>query len=186
MTPEAEVELLIDPKAGDVIKGRGSGQLNIRLDRRGVFKISGDYIIDDGEYLFTLGNVLNKRFDVENGGKITFNGDVKNAEIDLKAIYRNLKTSLDPILGEERYNERIPVEPQLNLSGRLFNPVVGLNIYLPNADEETRSLLRNSITTEEELSRQFLYLLVMNSFYQDPALGISQAAPHQLALQQWP
>ncbi|NMC39343.1 MAG: hypothetical protein GYA41_13570 [Bacteroidales bacterium] len=176
VTPEAELQMLIDPKAGDVIRGRGTGQLNISLNRKGEFKISGDYIIDEGEYLFTLGNVLNKRFDVENGGKITFNGDVENAEIDLKAIYRNLKTSLYPILGEERYNERIPVEPQLNLSGRLFNPVVGLNIYLPNADEETRSLLRNSITTEEELSRQFLYLLVMNSFYQDPSMGASSGS----------
>ncbi len=43
------------------------------------------------------------------------------------------------------------------------------NIYLPNADEETRTYLRNAITTEEELSRQFLYLLVMNSFYPDPS-----------------
>ncbi len=176
VTPEAEVQMLIDPKAGDVIKGRGTGKLNINLSRKGVFKISGDYIIDEGEYLFTLGNVLNKRFDVENGGKITFSGDIKNAEIDLKATYKNLKTSLYPILGDERYNERIPVEPQLNLTGKLFNPVVGLNIYLPNADEETRSLLQNSITTEEELSRQFLYLLVMNSFYQDPSMGFSSTS----------
>jgi hypothetical protein len=29
------------------------------------------------------------------------------------------------------------------------------------------------ITTEEELSRQFLYLLVMNSFYADPSYGTS-------------
>lgn len=169
VNPEAEVQLLIDPKAGDVIKGRGSGKLNISLDKKGVFKISGDYTIDNGDYLFTLGNLLNKRFDVEDGGKITFNGDVKDAEIDLLAKYRNLKTSLYPIIPEERYNERIPVEPQLKLTGKLFNPVVGLNIYLPNADEETRSLFQNSITTEEELSRQFLYLLVMNSFYQDPS-----------------
>lgn len=176
VTPEAEVQLLIDPKAGDVIRGRGTGQLNISLNRKKEFRISGDYIIEEGDYLFTLGNVLNKRFDVENGGKISFNGDVENAEIDLKAKYRNLKTSLYPILGDERYNERIPVEPQLNLSGRLFNPVVGLNIYLPNADEETRSLLQNSITTEEELSRQFLYLLVMNSFYHDPSMGISSVS----------
>lgn len=166
--PDAEVQLLIDPKAGDVIKGRGEGKLNISLNKKGDFNIYGDYTIEDGEYLFTLQNIMNKRFDVENGGKISFNGSVYNAEIDLKAIYKNLKTSLFPILQDERYNERIPVEPQLNLSGKLFNPVVGFNIYLPTADEETRSYLQNAITTEEELSRQFLYLLVMNSFYADP------------------
>ena len=115
---------------------------------------------------------MNKRFDVEDGGKITFNGDVENAEIDLTAKYKNIKTSLYPtfpILQDEKYSDRIPVEPQLILSGNLFNPVVVFNIYLPNADEETRTYLRNAIATEEELSRQFLYLLVMNSFYPDPS-----------------
>ena len=175
VTPDAEVELLIDPKAGDVIKGNGEGQLNINLSKEGVFKITGDYIIDQGDYLFTLGNIFNKRFDVENGGKITFNGDVENAEIDLKASYKNLKTSLYPILQDERYNERITVEPQINLTGKLFNPLVSFDIYLPNADEETRAYLNNAITTEEEKSRQFLFLLVMNSFYSDPSYRATES-----------
>ena len=152
---------------GDVIKGRGSGNLNINLDRKGNLGISGDYIIDNGDYLFTLGNVLNKPFSVENGGKVTFSGDIDNAEIDLKAIYR-LKASLFEILQDDRFNERIPVECQILLSGKLFNPIVGFNIDLPSADEERRAYLNNVITTEEEMSRQFLYLLVMNSFYSDP------------------
>ena len=76
----------------------------------------------------------------------------------------------------ERYSNRIPVEPQLVLTGNLFNPVVVFNIYLPNADEETRTYLRNAIATEEELSRQFLYLLVMNSFYSDPSYRSSSGS----------
>lgn len=164
VTPEAEIQLLIDPKAGDVISGRGSGTLNLNLSPRGDFRISGNYIIEDGEYLYTLGNILNKPFSVENGGRISFNGDIENAEIDLVAKYR-LNASLFEILQDERFNERIPVECHLILSGKLFNPVIGLDIYLPRADEETRSYLSNMITTEEEKSRQFLYLLVMNSFY---------------------
>lgn len=164
VTPDAEVQLIFDSKVGDVMKGHGSGKLNINLDQKGNFKISGDYIIEDGDYLFTLGNILNKPFSVENGGKILFNGDIDNAEIDIKAIYK-VKASLDPLFPEEGYTERIPIECQLNLSGKLFNPLVGFNIYLPTADEKTRTNLRNIISTDEELSRQFLYLLVMNSFY---------------------
>jgi hypothetical protein len=170
VTPEAEAQLIFDSKVGDVMKGHGSGNLNIRLSPKGDFKIIGDYIIEDGDYLFTLGNILNKSFSVENGGKIMFNGDIKNAEIDMKAIYK-LKASLFPILQDENYKERMPVECQLNLSGNLWNPVVGFNIYLPTADEKTRTYVRNAISTEEELSRQFLYLLVMNSFYADPSFG---------------
>jgi hypothetical protein len=115
---------------------------------------------------------MNKQFNVENGGKLMFNGNLDDAEIDLKAIYK-LKASLYDIRLEDKYKERIPVECQLLLTGKLFNPLIGFNIYLPTADEETRSYLRNVVSTQEELSRQFLYLLVMNSFYSDPSFGSS-------------
>ncbi|MBN2863216.1 MAG: translocation/assembly module TamB domain-containing protein, partial [Bacteroidales bacterium] len=167
ITPDAEIQLIFDSKVGDIMQGRGSGRLNISLNSRDEFGISGDYIIDAGDYLFTLGNILNKPFTVENGGKITFSGNIDDAEIDIKAIYK-LRASLYEILQDERYNERIPVECHIDLSGKLFNPVIGLDIFLPTADESTRTYLKNVITTEEERSRQFLYLLVMNSFYSDP------------------
>ena len=168
VTPDAQVQIIFDSKVGDKMTGSGSGMLNITLNPKGDFKISGDYVIDNGEYLFTAGNILNKKFSVESGGKIMFNGDIDNADIELKAIYKNLETSLYPVIPDENYqNKRVRVEPQLNLSGKLFNPIVKFDIYLPNSDEETRTLLKNAITSEEELNRQFLYLLIMNSFYYD-------------------
>jgi hypothetical protein len=175
VTPDAEVQIIFDSKVGDVMKGHGSGNLNLDLDKKGDFKISGDYIIEDGDYLFTLGNILNKSFSVENGGRIIFNGDIDNAEIDIKAKYK-LKASLYEILQDDAYKERIPVECQLNLTGKLFNPIVGFDIYLPSADEQTRTYLKNAISTEEELSRQFLYLLVMNSFIADPSFTPSSTS----------
>ncbi len=163
VTPDAEVKLIFDSKVGDEMTGTGSGNLNINLDRKGNFKISGDYIIDKGDYLFTLRNILNKSFKVENGGKISFNGDIDNAEMDIKATY-SLTASLYEILPEDKYKERTDVACQLYLTGKLFNPAVKLNIDLPNADEETKTYLKSMINTEEELNRQFFYLLVMNSF----------------------
>ncbi|MBS0009805.1 MAG: translocation/assembly module TamB domain-containing protein, partial [Bacteroidales bacterium] len=66
---------------------------------------------------------------------------------------------------------RIPVELHLNMSGQLINPVISFDIYLPTADESMRTDLRAAIDSEEEMSRQFLYLLVMNNFYPDPAIA---------------
>ncbi len=166
------------------MKGHGSGNLNITYNPKGEFGITGDYIVEDGDYLFTLGNILNKSFSVENGGKIMFNGDINNAEIDMKAIYK-LKASLYPILQDDNYKDRVPVECQLNLSGNLWNPVVVFNIYLPTADEKTRTYVRNAISTDEELSRQFLYLLVMNSFYADPSWASQQHRHHLQGRRQW-
>ncbi len=165
VTPDAEVQLIFDSKIGDVMKGHGSSEnLNIILNKQGDFKIYGDYIVEDGEYTFTLGNYINKTFSVENGGKIMFIGDLKDAEIEMKASYKNLKTSLYPILQEDKYTERLSVEPQMNLAGKLFNPVVGFDIYLPFADEGTRAYLRNAISTEEEMNRQVFSLLILGSF----------------------
>lgn len=182
VTPDAEVQIIFDAKVGDVMKGKGSGDLNIVLTQKGDFRMRGDYVIEEGSYLFTLKNILNKSFSVENGGRIMFNGDMANAEIDLKAIYK-IKTSLKPLLPgstENAYDEREDVECQLNLSGKLFNPEVKLNIELPNSDEQKKAILRRAISTEEELSRQFLYLLITNSFLADatapstgPAAGTS-------------
>jgi hypothetical protein len=164
VTPVAEVKLIFDEKVGDEMTGVGSGDLNISLDSKGNFKIIGDYNIEKGNYLFTLGNILNKSFEVESGGRISFNGNIDDSEIDIKAIYK-LTTSLQQILqDDERYKERTDVNCILNLTGNLFNPAVKLDIDLPNADEATRTYLKSMINTDEEMNRQFFSLLAMNSF----------------------
>jgi hypothetical protein len=140
--------------------------------------MAGDYVISEGDYLFTLGNILNKRFAVEKGGTVSWNGAIEDASLDIRALYKT-KASLSEIFGEEEFTElkaKMPVECVLSLSGRLLNPGISFDISLPTADERTRELLRLAIDTEEELRRQFLYLLVMNSFCPDPSLYNSGAA----------
>jgi hypothetical protein len=172
VTPEAEVQLILDAATGGLIRGKGEGKLNINMSPRGDVRMVGDYVIRSGDYLFTLGNILNKRFTVENGGTISWNGPIEDAELNLRAIYRT-KASLSDIYNKLEFpelQERIPVEAVLNLSNKLLNPVIKFDILLPTADERTREYLRMAIDTDDKLSRQFLYLLVMNSFYTDPAL----------------
>jgi hypothetical protein len=175
INPSTEVQLIFDLIVGDVIKANGRGNININYNRRGELKLTGDYVIDNGDYLFTLGNLINKQFSVQDGGRIIFNGDINDAEIDIRAIYRT-RASLAEIVppnvaAGERAGERVPVECYLNLTGKLFNPKIVLDIQLPTVDESTRAYLRNAIATEEQLSQQFLYLLVVNSFYPDPNIG---------------
>lgn len=170
VTPAAEVQLIMDATSGDVIRGTGRGNLNISMNTKGELRMAGDYIIQDGDYLFTLGNIINKRFTVQEGGTISWNGAIDDATINIKAIYK-LKASLSDIYPvDPSLKEKIPVECQLGLTGKLMNPVVKFDIYLPTADDRTREYLNMAINTEEELSYQFLYLLVMHSFYPDPSL----------------
>jgi hypothetical protein len=182
VTPDAEIQLIFDSKAGDVMSGKGSSEnLNVTLNKKGDFGISGDYLIESGTYNFTLGPIINKPFDVESGGRIMFNGNLKDAEIDLKASYKHLKASLASILGDPNYSERITVEPQLNLSGKLFNPVVVFDIYLPDADEQTRTKLQNAISTPEEITRQVTALLLIQNFIASGNSNVSTTATSAMA-----
>jgi hypothetical protein len=176
ITPDAEAQLVLDSKAGDVMRGRGNGRLNISLTPRGGFSISGDYIISSGDYLFTLGNILNKRFSVTDGSRISWNGDIAEADIDIRAVYK-LEASLYDLMQIEELRNRIPVECHLHMTDQLMNPVIRFDIILPTADEQTRSYLRSAINTDDEMSRQFLYLLVMNRFYPDPAFLTGGSIP---------
>src|SRR5664280_1923101 len=182
VTPDAVIQIIFDSKAGDIMKGRGSSyNLNVSLNKKGDFGILGDYTIEDGTYNFTLGPIINKPFHVESGGKIMFDGNLKDAEIDLKASYLNLKASLASILDDASLTERIRVEPQLILSGKLFNPLVVFDIYLPDADEQTRTKLQNAISTQEELTRQVTALLLINNFIASGNSTVSTTATSAMA-----
>ncbi|MBN1111893.1 MAG: translocation/assembly module TamB domain-containing protein, partial [Bacteroidales bacterium] len=64
-----------------------------------------------------------------------------------------------------RYSRRIPVNCIINMRGDLATPNINFDIKLPTADSETQARLENLINTEEKRNKQFLSLLLINSFY---------------------
>lgn len=170
LTPEAEVQIIFDEKMGDIIKGRGNGNITMEINTKGAFNMFGDYTITEGDYLFTLQNVINKKFTISPNSTITWKGKPLEADLNIDAYYR-VKTSLYNLFFDEKleeYKKRIPVECRLTMTDKLTNPDIGFGIVLPTADFETRNKLQERISNEDELTRQFLSLLVMNSFYVDP------------------
>lgn len=171
VTPDAEIQLIFDPAIGDIMKGRGTGRLNMNITQRGDFTIFGNFTIQEGEYLFTLMNVINKKFRVEQGGTIDFSGDIYKATIDVTAVYK-LRTSLKDIgLDQTNSGQRYPVETILHLSNDLMQPDINFDIQLPSADENTRSLLRTIVANEEERNRQTFALLTLNHFVAPQSMG---------------
>ncbi len=175
VTNDALVQLIFDPKVGDIIQSSGTGNITIMLDNEKGFRMFGEVVLSQGEYLFTLQNVINKRFKIEPGGKISFNGSPTSSLVDLEAIYttRAAPYNLYPDNDDkkEALKKRIPVECHLNLLGELSSPTLGMGITMPTADAETRNLLENSTSTDEELMKQFLSLLVINNFYSVTGFG---------------
>lgn len=166
-TPDARVQIIFDSSIGDVIKGQGRGNLRLVYDRDKNFWVYGDYYVDKGDYLFTLQNVINKKFRIDRGGVISWNGDPYKAQVDLDAVYR-LKASLYDLLldtYEGDYSRRIPVECKINLSDELFNPAVKFAIDFPTAGERTKDEVQQFISTQDDINQQMLSLLVMGQFY---------------------
>lgn len=174
VTPDAEVQIIFDSKMGDIIRARGTGEFKIAINTLGDFRMVGEYIIEKGDYLFTLQDVINKKFKVESGSSLRWSGDPVNANIDIVAFYRT-KASLSDLLGStEQASSRTTVDCKLNLSGQLIKPKIRYELYLPYVEQSIRDRAASKLTSEEEISKQFLSLLVLNRFYYDPTTGVAE------------
>jgi hypothetical protein len=162
VTPDANVQIVFDQKIGDLIQGNGNGSFSILYDA-GRFNMFGVYTIEKGEYMFTLQNIINKKFEVTPGGTISWNGDPLDATVKLEGKY-SVNASLYELLADEQYNKRIPIDCKLWLTDKLMNPTIQYDIYLPKSDPTTRTIVENAINNDEERSKQFLSLLILNSF----------------------
>lgn len=161
-TPEAEIQLIFDSKIGDVMKGNGNGNIRMLLNPAGEFKMYGDYHIQSGDYLFTLQNIVNKRFKVKEG-EIRWAGSPYDANIDITAKY-NLRASTFELIPDSSNRNRVPVEVILQLKNNLMSPDVLFDINVPNATPAVQTSLRSVLGNEREMNRQVFSLLVLNRF----------------------
>ncbi|MBK8805923.1 MAG: translocation/assembly module TamB domain-containing protein [Bacteroidales bacterium] len=169
ITPDVLIQIVLDEVAGDIIKARGTGDFNIIYNSKNDVNIFGEYQIDNGDYLFTLRSIVNKKFDIEPGSTILWTGDPYKADINLNAIYRT-KSSLSNLMrlvGDttDRYKKRVPVECVIGLKNELMNPEIELNITVPTVNEANEIITSLS---KEDKSMQFMFLLVFNNFFYDP------------------
>lgn len=167
VTPDAEMELVVDPKGGDVITGRGEGNLRVEFDSYSPIKLYGTYTIqNNGYYLFTLQNLIRRDFKIDKGSTLSWTGDPFHAQVNVKAIYQltaSLKDLDQNISTGTRTN--VPVNCILKLTDDLMKPTINFDIDLPQSEESMKQQVKSIISTEEMMNRQVLYLMVFNKFY---------------------
>ena len=133
-------------------------------------KLYGTYNIESGDYQFSLQTFIRKKFIIDTGSSITWNGDPLNAQVNIKAIYP-LKASLAELLDESTSENRVkvPVNCVLMLTESLTSPAIKLDIDLPTSDEGTKQQVKDIVSTAEMMNRQIAYLLLFNTFYNPQA-----------------
>ncbi|MDR2910978.1 MAG: translocation/assembly module TamB [Bacteroidales bacterium] len=167
VTSYARVQLIFNSQIGDVIRAQGEGVLVFGLDNEGNITLSGSYTVERGDYLFTLQNVMNKFFNIEQGGTITWSGSPYNAFLNINAVY-NLRTSLHGLLASNanvNQDQRVPVECKIKLSEELSSPVIQFEINFPTVEDHIVDELQQYFSTEEDMNKQMLSLLVLGKFY---------------------
>ena len=180
---DAEIQIIFDEKIGDIIKVRGNGDMLMRIDNRGTFNMYGDYTMTGGDYLFTLQNVVNKRFTVLPGSKISWSGSPLDANVNLTANYnlRAAPINLTASVGDtsEVYKRRMPVDVKLKMEGKLLEPDISFDVDLPSLPETdiANQLLDVRTTSKQDMNEQAFALLLTNHFFAQgsgvSALGVA-------------
>jgi hypothetical protein len=180
VTPDAYCEIILDLKAGDIIRGRGNGELQFQLDTKGEFNMFGPFEFTEGTYTFTLYDIVSKDFDIKKGSRITWYGDAYKGNLNISATYDQL-AAFGPIISNQtissspQLRRKYPVQVLIELDGPMLSPQIDFDIVtrdLPQSiivDGEPVRLdfefqaFKNKLD-EQELKRQVFSLIVLRRF----------------------
>ncbi|WP_430613313.1 translocation/assembly module TamB domain-containing protein [Flavobacterium sp. JP2137] len=164
VTPDAEIEIILDRESGHAMKGRGAGFITMEINTLGKFNMWGDFQAYEGDYNFKYGGIIDKRFEVKKFGTIRWDGDPMNAALDLQAIYH---TEANPsvIIDNAILNRKVPTDVSILLNGSLSSPEVDFEINFPNVSSVVKSEIDYKLSDKDTRERQAMALLATGSFF---------------------
>lgn len=169
VTPAADIKLDLDLSAfGGKIKTKGEGQLhftyNTKVDK---INILGDVVLQSGSFMMTFAQLLNKKFDLQPGGIVTFPGSLYDININVQAAYSTTASLSDLFTSENTNVRRMPVKAFLNFNGNLNDPAaIDFSFDLPNATPDFKTLFYSTIDTSniQRKTEQFFSLVMLGKF----------------------
>lgn len=175
ITPDAFAQIIIDPKTEESLEARGRGVLTMNIDTQGNFNLTGNYEITQGQYNFSLYNIVKKKFIIQPGGRITWFGDPYQGVMNLKAVYEE-NISLQPLLASNTATEnsqmrrRYPLKVSMDLQGELLSPDIRFGFdfseFPSSGDVQTTiSAFQSRVAADEqEMNRQVFSVIMTRNF----------------------
>ena len=169
-TPQAQMNLVMDPSGGDKIKAVGNGNLRIGYNSADEeMTMFGTYTLVQGNYNFTLQDIIIKDFSIREGSSLTFNGNPLSAVMDIEAMYSlhaNIADLDESFATDGELNRtNVPVNALLRLQGDISAPEISFDLEFPTLTSDVYRKVMSIISTEDMMNRQIIYLLALNSFY---------------------
>ncbi|OBX24442.1 hypothetical protein BAA08_00130 [Bizionia sp. APA-3] len=179
---EATVTIILDEQTGDNFKVSGEGDFNMSMNPNGNVRLSGVYEVLSGHYELNLYKIVNRKFNLVPGSRVTWSGDPFDAKLDVKAVYQveasasslmaPVYSGSDPAI-KGKFRQVLPYYVFLNISGQLLEPEIAFNLDMPEEEQgaiggQVYGRIQQLNNQEDELNRQVFSLLVLNRFYPDP------------------
>ena len=171
---DAEVEIVIDQSSGSYINGKGVGKLLMETNTNGKFNMWGDFTTSSGVYNFKNIGLLDKKFNLESGGTIVWEGDPLGAKMDLNAMYE-VPGGANPaiLLDNPSFNKKIPTNVGIHLQGNLLKPDNPIfEILFPNTSGTVVSEINYRLSDPQRSQLQAISLLSQGMFINDVSLSM--------------
>ncbi|PJJ79777.1 translocation/assembly module TamB domain-containing protein [Mucilaginibacter auburnensis] len=175
---EANFNIVIDERNGDVVRLRGSANLNGGIDKSGKTSLTGTYEVEEGSYNLSYATVK-RTFIFKKGSTITWTGDPTSANVDLTATYvanvPPIDLVADQLGGSEnqiQYKQKLPFNVNLSMRNELMKPTIGFDIVLPDSTYTVSQTVVNTVNARlaqirqepSEMNKQVLGVLVLGHF----------------------
>ncbi len=178
---DSDFHIILDKRSGDNLQISGKAELNLDVVPNNQVSLSGRYELDSGHYETSLYNLVKRRFEINPGSSITWQGDPTDARLDITATY-SLETSVAPLMsavtsGQDasqsgKYRQVLPFIVYLNVDGHLLKPELSFALDMP---ENAQGIFGGTVygrvqqlnSQEAELNKQVFSLLALNRFFPD-------------------
>ncbi|MFD2551474.1 translocation/assembly module TamB domain-containing protein [Bizionia sediminis] len=179
---ETAVTLILDKETGDNFKVSGAGDFNVSMNPNGNLRLSGIYEVASGHYELNLYKIVNRKFSLVPGSRVSWSGDPFDAKLDVKAKYE-VETSASSLMApvysgsdpaiKGKFRQVLPFYVYLNINGQLLEPEIAFSLDMPEEKQgavggQVFGRIQQLNNQEDELNRQVFSLLVLNRFYPDP------------------
>jgi hypothetical protein len=170
----AEIKVVIDKESGSFLSGHGAGNILMEIDTNGKFNMWGDFITYDGIYNFKNLSVIDKKFNLKQGGTIVWEGDPLGAQMDLEAVYQ-VPGGANPaiLLDNPNFNRKIPTEVLIRLQGNLLKPDDPIfEIDFPNTSAVVTSEINYRLADPQISQLQAISLLSQGIFINEVSVSV--------------
>ena len=170
----AEIKVVIDKESGSFLSGQGAGNILMEIDTNGKFNMWGDFITYDGIYNFKNLSVIDKKFNLKQGGTIVWEGDPLGAQMDLEAVYQ-VPGGANPaiLLDNPNFNREIPTEVIIRLQGNLLKPDDPIfEIEFPNTSAVVTSEINYRLADPQISQLQAISLLSQGIFINEVSVSV--------------